>query len=177
MIDCEPSVLTFLYMYMSESKLLQKIPQTLGAQPVMPPITDPWKAALMAECVSKNLSDHGTIEALQKRLQKRVNRIHKNKNKIGRPASAIKMLVLKLLKRKKLGETGSVETLIKRYKKSVMNTKNKATAVLNINKAYVSADELHSLLNVRVGDKVCFSTGLKKMLVKCNTGGYRWKTI
>lgn len=147
----------------------------------MPRPSDPWKAALMAECVLKKLSDQGSINTLQTRLQNRVNRIHKRKNNVGRPPSASKMLVLKLLKRKKLSaKTGSVEMLIDRFKKSSNKKYKKAapvTDILNINKVYVSADELHELLNLRTGDKVRFSNGAKKMLVECSTGGYRWKTI
>ena len=176
--DCEPTILTFLYI--SKSEHFEKSVSHFQARPAMPRISDPWKAALMTECVSKKLSDQGSIETLQTRLQKRVNRIHKRKNNVGRPPSAVKMLVLKLLKRKKLGETGSVEMLIDRFKKSSNKKYKKATAVtniLNINKVYVSADELHELLNLRAGDKVRFSNGAKKMLVECSTGGYRWKTI
>lgn len=152
----------------------------------MSPIPDAWKAALMAECKRVKLSDQGTIDALEKRLEKRANKLHKRSGNVGRPPSAIKVLLLRLLKKMHLGQTGSIEMLVERYKKhstapkspkSTIKKQDKKSDVLDVNRAHVSADEIQSVLNLSAGQVCRFSNGNKKMIVEASTGGYRWKSL
>lgn len=146
----------------------------------MPKTIDPWKALLVAECRKKGLSESMDIVGLEKRLTKHASTIHKRKQLVGRPPCPLKKIAIKALRKLKLGESGDLDMLKKRYRdakdtKTVAKSISSDSLVMKINKTHVSADELQSLLNLKVGNKCSFK-GKKKVLVESSGGGYRWKS-
>lgn len=146
----------------------------------MPKTCDPWKALLVAECRKKGLSDSSDTSGLEKRLTKHASTIHKRKQLVGRPPCPLKKIAIVALHKLKLGESGDLDMLKKRYReakatKTVAKSFSSDSFVMKINKTHVSADELQELLNLKVGSKCSFK-GKKKVLVECSSGGYRWKS-
>jgi hypothetical protein len=144
-------------------------------------MTNAFKRELIARCKKNHVPvyDRDSTTNIAIRLQKKLNEKRKKHKKVGRPPKVEVTVAKTLLKRKKLGVTGSADVLLKRLNKhDAKKTPNniEKNDIMKINKVNVKADDLQELLNLRVGTQCEFRNGVVKTLKKCSTGGYRWKT-
>ena len=147
----------------------------------MPRNPDPVKAAFLEECQRRKIATpHSkSTQDLANILHEHAKKLHKKKGTLGRVARITKKILQEACKKKKIQyKTNDTEDeLQRRLKETHCTKKTMDTPMLNINKTAASANDVQKILGLQVGKFVCFKNNKCKQLIKCNTGGFRWKSV
>lgn len=139
----------------------------------MPRPSCKWKTTLKLALERLNKNTSGSTDALEQRILNHYKKI--NKKNAGRPKCCLKVLAEATCKKLKMPCYGSFNDMKNRIQ-MVKEEKKKETRVLYIDRDYVPAKTLKSLLNLKEGQRCKFRDDTIKILSKSSNNKWKWKT-
>lgn len=136
--------------------------------------------AFLKECKRRNIhvsvKPKPTVKKLANLLHEHAKKLHKKKRTLGRVARLTKKALQKACKKNKI-EYKSYDTEDELKKRLKGETSSRVKCSILIGKASSPANDVQKVLGLKPGEVVCFKNNTYKQLLKCKTGGFRWKSV